>query len=278
MLLAPKSTDYPYYAQFGWIGARCPERCQSVWRQEGTGGLSPGHPVTLSWDNGHGLVFTRVITVDEQYMFSVTDSVTNKGGQTETLYPYADVVREGTPKQQTSWVLHQGFVGVANGSETDANYSDFKDEGAAPKTFASTGGWVGITDKYWMAAVIPPRERLITANIWAPRSAATPRPIRPITVFPRASFPPTARRKSPIDCSPAPRWWTYCAATNAHQGIARFDNAVDWGWFWFLTQPLFWLLDIFSKIYRQFRPRHPDADGGGQDRCSSRSPTNPSNP
>ena len=76
----------------------------------------------------------------------------------QTLYPFAYVAREGVPKEQTSWVLHQGFVGVANGSETDANYSDFKDAGTPPKTFSSTGGWVGITDKYWMASGHPAPE------------------------------------------------------------------------------------------------------------------------
>ena len=113
--------------------------------------------MTLTWDNGQGLIFTRVIAVDDQYMFTIDDSVVNKSGQAQTLYPFAYVAREGVPKEQTSWVLHQGFVGVANGSETDAKYTDFKEPGTPPKSFSSTGGWVGITDKYWMAAVIPPQ-------------------------------------------------------------------------------------------------------------------------
>src|SRR6185312_91347 len=77
VLLAPKSTEYPYYAQFGWIGQKVPD-AQSVWTQEGSGALTPGHPVTLTWANGQGLVFTRVISIDDQYMFAVKDSVANK--------------------------------------------------------------------------------------------------------------------------------------------------------------------------------------------------------
>ena len=160
VLLAPKSTDYPYYAQFGWTqdsNKQAVPDDQSAWKQQGAGALSPGHPVTLSWDNGHGLVFTRIIAIDDKYMFSVTDSVANKSGQAATLYPFAYVARESVPQEKTSWVLHMGFVGVASGSEVDANYDDFKDEGTPPKAFSSTGGWVGITDKYWMAAVIPPQ-------------------------------------------------------------------------------------------------------------------------
>src|SRR6185437_16945196 len=112
VLLAPKGTAYPYYAQFGWIGQHVPDD-QTQWTQDGTGALSPSHPVTLHWDNGQGLTFTRVISVDDQYMFSVSDSVANKSGQAQTLYPFAYVARESVPKEQTSWVLHQGFVGVA---------------------------------------------------------------------------------------------------------------------------------------------------------------------
>src|SRR5581483_3209103 len=76
VLLAPKSTDYPYYAEFGWVGTSDMPNDQSVWQQQGSGVLSPGHPVTLTWDNGHGLTFTRVVAVDDQYMFTVTDRVT----------------------------------------------------------------------------------------------------------------------------------------------------------------------------------------------------------
>ncbi len=104
VLLAPKSTDYPYYAEFGWVGGPSSAHepmpdDQSAWQQQGSGTLSPGHPVTLTWDNGHGLTFTRVIAIDDQYMFSVTDSVANKSGAAATLYPYASVARENVPRK-----------------------------------------------------------------------------------------------------------------------------------------------------------------------------------
>jgi YidC/Oxa1 family membrane protein insertase len=162
VLLAPKSTNYPYYAEFGWVGggASSGQNLPSdttPWTQEGSGTLSPRHPVTLSWDNGHGLVFTRVIAIDDQYMFTVTDSVANKSGAAATLYPYGVVERQSVPLDESSLYLHVGFVGVANGSEVDAKYKDFKEPGTPPKSFSSTGGWVGITDKYWMAAIVPPQ-------------------------------------------------------------------------------------------------------------------------
>ncbi len=251
VLLAPKSTDYPYYAQFGWIGKNVPTD-QTMWTQQGSDTLSPGHPVTLTWDNGQGLTFTRVIAVDEQYMFSVTDSVANKSGQAQTLYPFAYVAREGVPKEQTSWVLHQGFVGVAGGSETDANYTDFKDEGTPPKNFSSTGGWVGVTDKYWMAAVIPPQSETYNGEYRGSTLTAETK-----------AYQANYRLGARIIASGAEAQVTHRLFAGAKvvdilrgyeksQGIARFDNAVDWGWFWFLTQPLFWLLDIFSKFIGNF--------------------------
>ena len=252
VLLAPKSTDYPYYAEFGWVGgadqrARRPDACG---QQQGSGALSPGHPVTLSWDNGHGLIFTRIIAVDDQYMFNVTDSVANKSGAAADALSFRLCrARRRAQGADQLWVLHLGFVGVANGSETDANYDDFKDDGTPPKTFSSTGGWVGITDKYWMAAVIPPQNENLQRRLSGlDHRSATPRPIRPITgLRARTIAPGGDSAASPTACSPAPRWWTFCAAMKSRQGIARFDNAVDWGWFWFLTQPLFWLLDISTN-------------------------------
>ena len=231
VLLAPKSTNYPYYAEFGWVGAsgnQAMPNDQSLWTQQGTGALSPGHPVTLRWDNGHGLVFTRVISIDDKYMFSVTDAVANKSGAAATLYPFAYVAREGAPKEVTTWIFHTGFVGVANGSEVDAAYSDFKDPGTPPKSFSSTGGWLGITDKYWMAAVIPPQGE--TYN-----GAYLGNTIKDDTKAYQANY-----RLSPrIIANGASASVTHrlfagakvvdiLKAYEQQQGIASFDKAVDW--------------------------------------------------
>ncbi len=252
VLLAPKSTDYPYYAEFGWVGAADMPGEQTVWKQDGSGALSPGHPVTLTWDNGHGLVFTRVISVDDQYMFNIADSVANNSGKPQALYPFAYVAREGVPKEQTSWVLHQGFVGVANGSETDANYSDFKDEGTPPKTFASTGGWVGITDKYWMAAVIPPQNENFNAAYLGSTTSGDVKAYQANYRLPARTIAAGGTAQVSHRLFAGAKVVDILRGYEKSQGIARFDNAIDWGWFWFLTQPLFWLLDIFYKFIGNF--------------------------
>ena len=255
VLLAPKSTDYPYYAEFGWIGAGPTAGVpndETEWTQEGSGALSPGHPVSLSWDNGNGFVFTRVIAIDDKYMFTVTDSVANTSGAAATLYPFAYVAREGVPAVTTSYILHLGFIGVAGGKEVDANYDAFKDAATPPQTFSSTGGWVGITDKYWMAAVIPPQNE--TYN-----GAYLGSDINPTTKAYQANYRLGARTIAP-GASTSVSHHLFAGAKvvdilrgyEASQNVVGFDKAVDWGWFWFITQPLFWMLDVFNKYLGNF--------------------------
>ncbi len=255
VLLAPKSTDYPYYAEFGWIGPSknsAVPNDQTLWTELGTSTLSPGHPVTLSWDNGQGLVFTRVIGIDDKYMFTIADSVANKSGAAATLYPFAYVAREGVPKVTTSYILHLGFVGVANGSEVDANYDDFKDAATPPKTFSSTGGWVGITDKYWMAAVIPPQgENYNGAYLGSDVNSGTKAyqanyRLAARTIAPGASASVTHQLFAGAKVVDILRGY------EQNEGVSRFHNAVDWGYFWFITQPFFWLLDQFYKFTGNF--------------------------
>ncbi len=132
VLLAPKSTDYPYYATFGWIGSNVPGD-QSVWKQTGGTTLAPGRPVTLTWDNGHGLIFSRIIAVDDKYMFTIADQVTNHGGAPVSLYPYAYVARQGIPKETASFALHLGFVGVAAAAKSMPNMTTSRKTAPRPR-------------------------------------------------------------------------------------------------------------------------------------------------
>jgi YidC/Oxa1 family membrane protein insertase len=253
VLLAPKSTAYPYHAEFGWVaqGVRTPDD-QSVWTQVSGTTLSPGKPVTLSWDNGQGQVFTRVIAIDDKYMFTVADSVRNNSGREVTLYPYGAVERENAPLHEGNFILHTGFVGVANGSQQDAAYSDFKEAGTPPVTFSSTGGWAGITDKYWMAAVIPPQNENFDGQYLGSHTAGG-------TPAYQANYRLGARRLAPnANATVTHRLFAGAKVVNIlqeyeeRQQIAMFTNAVDWGWFWFLTRPFFSLLDWFNQLLGNF--------------------------
>jgi YidC/Oxa1 family membrane protein insertase len=252
VLLAPRSTDFPYSASFGWVGAAGMPDDNSQWTQVNGATLSPGHPVTLSWDNGHGLVFTRIISIDSQYMFTVIDSVANKSGEAVALYPYGTVERQGIEKDESSLYLHVGFVGVANGREVDANYKDFKDPGTPPTTFSSTGGWTAITDKFWMAAAVPPQNEPFNGAFLGTKTATG------VDAY-QANYRLNARSLAPgQSASVTHRLFAGAKVVDIlrgyqnNLGIVNFVNAVDWGWFWFLTRPFFWVLDHLYKLLGNF--------------------------
>ncbi len=253
VLLSRQSSEYPYYAEFGWIapsGSKTPvPGADTPWRLKSGGTLGPGHPVTLEWNNGHGLVFTRTIAVDEQYMFTVTDSVRNTGVSEATLYPYAYVARDGLPNTQHFWVVHEGFVGYAGGAKY-TKYADLKPEEPSQK-FSATGGWVGITDKYWMATVIPPQSEKFEGTYSISQSNGR-------TNY-QSDYRLDARTVSPGQTVSVKQKLFAGAKVvktlrdyEKQYGIAGFDYAIDWGWFFFITRPMFLVLDEFYKLVGNF--------------------------
>jgi len=248
-LLAPSGSEYPYFAQFGWSSTDpklvLPDE-HTPWTLARGDVLSPGHPVTLVWDNGQGMTFTRTIAVDDQYMFTVTDSVTETSGASAVLYPYALVVRDGVPPHQSYSLLHEGFIGVANDKLQDATYDHFKDAGTPPESFASTGGWLGITDKYWMAALLPPQGAPFNGTFRASPYGAT-KSYQANYTLPGRSLAAGGTISVTHRLFAGAKVVDTLRAYEASLGVSKFDYAVDWGWFIVLTQPLFWLLD---KIYR----------------------------
>jgi len=253
-LLSPEGTRYPYYAVFGFVGApganvKVPDE-STPWTLVGGSRLAPGSPITLQWNNGQGLVFTRKLAVDDQYMFSVGDSVANGSGKPVLIYPYGYVARDGVPDSKHYWVLHEGFVGAANGSLKDANYDDFKN-GKPPQTFHSAGGWVGITDKYWMAAAIPPQNQPFdgsyrATDLGAQKSYQADYRLEGRTVAPGATLALSQHLFAGAKVVGTIRHYEDTL------GIERFDLAIDWGWFIFLTKPIFLLLDFFYRYIGNF--------------------------
>lgn len=255
-LLAPSGSEQPYFAQFGWSTTdrvAVPGN-DTPWQQTGGTTLSPGHPVQLTWDNGQGLVFTRTITVDKDYMFTVTDKVRKTGGGTVTLYPYGLTVRDGKPKEDkhfVTYLLHEGFVGVAGERLKDKTYKDYDKDDAKPETFDSTGGWLAITDKYWMAAVIPPQNEKFSGTFQAKPWGANKSY--------QASYLLGARTlKDGATVSVTQKLFAGAKVVETlrsyekNDGIVMFDYATDWGWFWMFTRPLFWVLDQIYQLVGNF--------------------------
>jgi YidC/Oxa1 family membrane protein insertase len=241
VLLSPSGAPDAYFAEPGWssgdANVRVPDH-ESVWQAD-SDVLASGKPLTLTWDNGAGLKFIRVIELDSNYMFTITDRVENTGAQAVTLTPFARVSRTGTPKLEGFYILHEGFVGIIDNQLQEAKYSDLKESGQ--QEFKSPGGWVGITDKYWLAAVIAPSEQPITARYLH-------NAIDGADVYQADYLAPTVTAAPGATAEATSRIFAGAKevkllARYAEGGIPRFEFAVDWGWFRFLTKPIFWVLD-----------------------------------
>src|SRR5262249_44997025 len=158
VLLSPSGTADPFYAEFGWappagVTAKLPTS-DTLWTQTGSGALSVDHPVTLTYDNGEGLEFRRTISVDDKYLFTIKDDVTNKTANPISLFPYALISRHGTPPTAGYYILHEGLIGVLG----ESGLQEYTYKSIAEKktvNFDVTNGWLGITDKYWAATLLP---------------------------------------------------------------------------------------------------------------------------
>ncbi len=246
-LFRPEGVPLAYFADFGWTGATGAPTGLTDWRQTAGGELSPNHPVVLSYDNGQGLTFQRTIAVDDQFMFTVSDTVTNHAAQAVTLAPYASVQRQGKPQLTPNILIHEGGVG-ALGDDHHLQLQAFKNwKDKADTLLPSTGGWAGITDKYWLAAVIPDQHEAVTAGF---RVSS----VRGIDVYeanyigrPQAIAPGASATETRHIFAGAKR----VALLQSYEqtlGVPRFDDGVDWGNLWFITRPVFWLLSFFHGL------------------------------
>jgi YidC/Oxa1 family membrane protein insertase len=260
VLFSPQNSPNAYYADFGWsagAGVTTPlPTPQTVWSADQTK-LTPAQPVTLSWNNGQGLTFKRSISVDANAMFSVTDTVENAGGTPVTLFPYGLVARHGKPVTQGYFVLHEGLIGVigSNGLQ-EYTYDNVEKEavlGGAQRGKVwkdATSGFLGITDKYWAAAIIPDQERKFegrfSVNMSGNKTFQADYLGEGVTIGPGASGAATtrlfagAKEVATID------------GYEKTQNIKRFDLMIDWGWFYFITKPMFYAIEWFFRLTGNF--------------------------
>jgi YidC/Oxa1 family membrane protein insertase len=254
VLLAPSGTEHPFYAEFGWVRgqgvtAKLPD-ADTVWRQEGTGPLTQANPVTLTWDNSEGLTFRRTIAVDDKYLFTAKDEVTNNAAEPVTLFPYALISRHGTPKTEGYYILHEGFIGVMGdqGLKEDS-YKNVEEKKAI--TFTATNGWLGITDKYWAATLLPDPAAKLNARfssgiIGTTKTYQTDYLLDPQTIAPGASGAATMRLFAGAKEVQTVDFYDKALSLN------RFELLIDWGWFYFITKPLFKLIDWFFHLVGNF--------------------------
>jgi YidC/Oxa1 family membrane protein insertase len=253
VLLSPSGAPDPYFVQTGWNAdtKTVPTpNADTRWTATTQGALSPSHPVELTWDNGHGLVFTRKISVDGNYMFTVTESVANHGSEGVTLSPYGLVSRAGSPPVSSSYLLHEGPIGVFDGTLNDGiKYTELKPD--AKHDYPSTGGWLGFTDKYWLAVLIPDQQTHLTGQF---RWTGDPQIQRyqadyvadGMTVPAGGSIETTTRVFA------GAKEVTLLDSYESELGIPKFDRAIDFGWFYWITKPIFLTLDFFYQHIGNF--------------------------
>ncbi len=220
-----------------------------MWTAQGQGTLTPSSPITLTYDNGKGLSFTRTISIDDKYMFTIDDKVTNTGAEAVTLYPYGLVSRHEMPQVRGFYILHEGLIGVVDDGLEEISYKKAVDNPAA--TFNSENGWLGITDKYWATVVIPEQGKTSRRSSTAPPRASA-RASRPIISWTRSRSPPGGTEQVTGHVFAGAKEVNVINGYATTYAIPKFDLLIDWGWFYFLTKPMFFALDYFYKLVGNF--------------------------
>ena len=263
VLLAPSGSPHPFYAQFGWTSnagseLKLPDD-STVWRQQGSGSLGVGRPVTLVHDNGEGLEFRRTISVDDRYLFTIDEQVANKSAAPISLFPYALISRHGTPKVEGYYILHEGLIGVMGEQGLqEVSYSTIDDK--KQMSFKATNAWLGITDKYWAATLIPDTKATIQAHfsstpVGTQKTYQTDYLGEQQTIAPGATGAYSTRLFAGAkEIGIVGVEWLFweIVGYNKLLNLNRFELLIDWGYFYFITKPMFMAMDWLFKFLGNF--------------------------
>jgi len=258
-LLEPRSDAKPYYVQYGWSAApgeqvKLPDN-DTVWATS-SDTLSSGRPVTLSWNNGAGLTFQIKFAIDDEYMFTVQQSVQNTTGAPVKLFPWARVRRDYTPEVSGYYILFEGLLGVVNNTLQEMTYSGAKSDTEKAKSNIAysaplNGGWAGITDKYWLTALIPTQSVPSTVNFMYIKEDGDHYQVDYITQQPQ-TVASNGDMMVESHVFAGAKIVSLLQDYESRLHIPRFDYAVDWGYFWFLTRPIFTAIDWLYGVLGNF--------------------------
>ena len=252
-LLSPMSAQKPYFVEMGWLSSdsalKLPNAATTWTVQNPDVPLSETAPAVLTWDNGAGLRFTKTISIDKDYMFTIEQTVENTGAGAATMYPYGLIARMDTPKTEGFFIMHEGPLGVFNKTLKEVDYTDLQKE---PRQVEQTiGGWIGITDKYWLTAVA--FDQSLKADATFNHGLVNGRDRYQTDLRGEAITIAPGEKK-------AIKTFVFAGAKEVQLldryenalGITNFDLAVDFGWFYFLTKPFFYILEWFKGILGNF--------------------------
>jgi YidC/Oxa1 family membrane protein insertase len=253
-LFSPSQAPNPYYAEFGWVagpGSTQPMPNQeTLWTAPAGAKLTPETPLVLTWENGQGLVFSREIAIDRDYMFTVRESVRNTASEPVQLFKYGLISRHGTPQVAGFFILHEGMIGVLGDQGLkEVTYADLVK--AKEQKWSVTGGFVGITDKYWAAALVPDQQKPFQGRFLSGQTGPLPTYQADVLHTGETVAPGSAAEVSTR---------LFAGAKEVHLidgyerqfGIKRFELMIDWGWFYFITKPMFYVMDWFNTLLGNF--------------------------
>jgi len=246
--LNPKETKNGYFAESGWasIGNKIKvPTSKSVWTVVGNKVLTVNKPVTLEWNNGSNLIFRKKIEIDDNYLFKINQEVKNNSSEQVELYPYAQLTRKNIPEDLKGfYILHEGFIAVLDEELKEDDYDDIEDKKIIRE---ADKGWIGITDKYWMTALVPEvGEKFKSTFLYQDAYKANFLLNNPKVIA------PSSKANNEIKIFVAAKEVQTIDAYAEKENIEKLDLIIDWGWFYFFTKPLFFAVDYLFKLTGNF--------------------------
>ena len=243
VLLNPKDTSLGYYVESGWVTSNknidLPDN-NSLWRVDGNSKLSEKNDVKIIWENKQGLIFEKIISIDNQYLFTVKQNIKNRTKNIYNFYPYGQIIRKELPEIIDFFILHEGPIGVFDQQLVEKDYKDIID-----KKFSKNAneGFLGITDKYWLTSLIPEKNKKFRADFeYKEKFKVNFVETEPIEIQPNGQI------NSEIKIIIAAKEVGVIDGYNDSLNLTKFDLVIDWGWFYWIVKPLFFLNDYFFKL------------------------------
>ena len=247
VLLNPKKVKNGYYIETGWAtnnkNINIPNS-NTIWKIEGNNELTPNSPIKLSWTNDNNIKFEKEISIDSKYLFTVNQSITNNSEKTYNFYPYGQIIRNQAPEVTNFYILHEGLLGVFDDELVEEDYDDIKEKKYSVNAKA---GWLGITDKYWITSLIPEKNKEFRTDFDYKNKF-------------RANFIETNATEIGANETKSNKIKIIIAAKEVDVidgyaeslNVSKYDLAIDWGWFYFIVKPLFFVIDYFFELTGNF--------------------------
>ena len=246
--LNPPQTENGFYVETGWTSIgnkiKVPTK-KSIWKVNGNKILSDKEPIIMEWNNNEGIIFKKRIELDNKYLFKITQEVQNNTNIKIDLYPYAQITRNKIPDDiQNFYISHEGFIGVFDEELKEDDYDDIEENKIVRE---ANEGWLGITDKYWMTAIVPKKgENFKSTFLYKESFKANYILNNPTTIN------PSSNNSNEVRVFVAAKEVDTIDSYAANQNINKFDLVIDWGWFYFFTKPLFFIIDYLFKYSGNF--------------------------